>query len=189
MEARTRNRAMLPEIRRPCLRTGGILVQGCSGALTWANRLSDAASRILLPTHFEVFQADGSPYPPRTLLRHPVSRHLRRSGFVDQPEGRGPVVLRRVHAARFAAPVHRRVFPRRAELRGAAGPGQDRQGDLRRRHSGHAARARPALEFLRPQGLRADARGPARQILRRGHVDPAAAGQRRRNPRRRAGSV
>ena len=50
-------------------------------------------------------------------------------------------------------------------------------GHLRRGDSRHAASAGPALQFLRSQGLRQDARGAARPLLRRGHAHPAAGQQ------------
>ena len=58
-----------------------------------------------------------------------------------------------------------------------AEPIQRRQGrhrHLRRRHSRHAPRPRSALQLLRSQGLRQDARRPARPLLRRRHGHPAA---------------
>ena len=85
--------------------------------------------------------------------------------------------------------LHQRLLPRRAELRRAAEHRQDRQGHLRRRHPRHAPRPRSALQFLRPQGLRPDARGPARQVLRRRHDHPASARQGRQDQDRRPPSL
>ncbi len=61
-----------------------------------------------------------------------------------------------------------------AELRRADPGRKGRHRDLRRRHSGDAAGPRPALQFLRSQGVRQDARRPARPLLRRRHGNPAA---------------
>ena len=73
--------------------------------------------------------------------------------------------------------VHRRLCAGRAELRRAHQRRQGRHRHLRRRHPRHAARARSALQFLRSQGLRQDARRPARPLLRRRHGHPAAGQQ------------